>query len=81
MDKHKLSKSKVTGKVSANDANPVLNVIINVREPNYVPSWLSLRKKITANIFTADIKKTDLPKLEADGQVISVAINEQLNSL
>lgn len=81
MDKHKLSKSKVTGKASAGDAALVLSVIVHVREANYVPAWLPLRKRITTHIFTSDIKKADLPKLEADSQVVSVSINEPLNSL
>lgn len=81
MDKRKLSKSKVTGKAKQDDADPVLSVIVNVREANYVPSWLPLRKRITTHIFTSDIKKADLPKLEADSQVVSVSINEPLDSL
>lgn len=81
MDKRKLGKSKVTGKSKQDDADPVLSVIVNVREANYVPSWLPLRKRITTHIFTSAIKKTDLPKLEADIQVVSVSINEPLDSL
>ena len=81
MEKRKISKSKITGKTSADDAEPLLSVIVHVREPDYVPEWLSLRKRITSLIFTSDIKKGDLPKLEADDQVVSVAINEQLDQL
>jgi hypothetical protein len=81
MEKRKLDNSKITGKRSAGDNNPMLSVIIQVREPNYVPDWLSLRKKITEYIFTAEIEGVDLPKLEADKLVDSVSINEQLDSI
>lgn len=81
MEKRKLSKSKVTGKAKQDDEDSPLSVIVHVREPDYVPEWLSLRKRITSYIFTSDIKKEDLPKLEADDQVVSVAINEQLDQL
>lgn len=80
MEKRKLSKSKITGKTPSPDGE-LLSVIVNVREPNYVPAWVTLRKRITSHIFTTDIKKEDISKLEADNEVISVAINEQLNSL
>jgi hypothetical protein len=81
MDKHKLSKSKVTGKAKKDDADQILSVIVHVREANYVPEWLTIRKIITTHIFTADIQKEDLPKLENDDQVVSVSINEPLNLL
>ena len=81
MDKRKIRQSKITGKASPGDGEPVLSVIVNVREPDYVPEWLSLRQRITAHIFTADIKKEELPKLEADSQVVSVSINEPLKGL
>ena len=71
----------MTGKAKKDDADPVLSVIVHVREANYVPEWLPLRKRITTHIFTSDIKRVDLPKLEADDQVVSVSINEQLDSL
>lgn len=80
MEKRKLSKSKTTGK-GASAATPELSVIVHVRKANYVPEWITLRSKITDLIFTADIKKGDLNKLEADEQVTSVSINERLNSV
>jgi len=81
MDKRKINQSKITGKVPPGDNNPMLPVIIHVLEADYVPAWLSLRKRITAHIFTADVAKADLPKLEADEQVTSVAISEPLDLL
>jgi len=83
MEKRKLSKSKTTGRgaAAADDASPELSVIVHVRKANYVPGWVTLRQKITDLIFTADIKKADLDKLETDEQVTSVSINEQLDSI
>ena len=81
MDKRKINKSKITGKEESGNANQELSVIVQVREPNYVPNWISLRKKITEIIFTASIHKADLSKLEADDQVVSVSINERLDPL
>ena len=80
MEKRKLNKSKTTGK-GAVAVGPELSVIVYVRKANYVPEWISLRSKITDLIFTADINKADLNKLEADEQVSSVSINERLNTI
>jgi hypothetical protein len=82
MEKHKPGKSKTTEKaVSATNANQELSVIVYVRSAKYVPRWISVRQKITDNIFTADIKEADLAKLEADEQITSVSINKRLDSL
>lgn len=80
MEKRKLSKSKTTGKGAA-AVGPELSVMVHVRKANYVPEWISVRSKITDLIFTADINKADLNKLEEDEQVSSVSINERLDSL
>lgn len=82
MEKRKLSKSKTTGKAAAsNNANPEISVIVYVRSAKYVPKWISVREKITDNIFTADIREADLAKLEADEQITSVSINERLDPI
>ncbi len=82
MEKRKLGKSKTTGKAaSANDAKPELSVIVYVRSAKYVPDWISVRERITDNIFTADISNAELAKLEADEQITSISINKRLNSL
>jgi hypothetical protein len=80
MEKRKLSKSKITGKTPS-PAEELLSVIVNVREPDYVPAWVPLRKRITSHIFTTDVKKEDISKLEADNEVISVAINQRMDQL
>jgi len=81
MDKRKINKSKITGNLPPGDDDSMVSVIVHVHEPGYVPAWLSLRKRITEYIFTADIKRPELSKLEADKQVTSVSINEQLDSM
>ena len=81
MEKRKLSKSKMTGKLPSGDGELAFSIIVNVRDPHYVPSWLPLRKRITSHIFTTDIKQVDFPRLEADDQVISYAFNEKLDPL
>jgi hypothetical protein len=82
MEKRKLSKSKTTGKAeSANNAKPELSVIVYVRSAKYVPGWISVRERITDNIFTADITAAELAKLEADEQITSISINQRLDSI
>jgi hypothetical protein len=88
MEKRKLGKSKTTGKAEApnkaaaeNNANAELSVIVYVRSAKYVPGWISVREKITDNIFTADITRADLAKLEADEQITSVSINQRLDPI
>jgi hypothetical protein len=80
MEKRKLSKSKITGKTPPDDGE-LFSVIVQVREPNYVPDWVPLRTRITSHIFTTDVKKEDITKLEADDQVVSVAINQRMDQL
>lgn len=82
MEKRKLDKSKTTGKAAASEnVNPEISVIVYTRGANYIPEWISVREKITNNIFTADITKAELAKLEADEQITSVSINQRLDSL
>jgi hypothetical protein len=81
MEKRKLSKSKVTGKTLSPDGELLFSVIVQVREPNYVPDWVTLRKRISSLFFTTDLKASDITKLEADNEVISVAINQRMDQL
>lgn len=81
MEKRKLSKSKVTGKTPSPDGELLFSVIVQVREPNYVPDWVPLRKRLSSLFFTTDLKLSDITKLEADNEVISVAINQRMDQL
>ena len=81
MEKRKLSKSKITGKTPSPDGELLFSVIVQVREPNYVPEWVSLRTRISSLFFTTDLKLSDITKLEADPEVVSVAINQRMDQL
>ena len=81
MDKRKINKSKLTGKVPPDDSSKEVLVMIHCSEPYYAPHWLNVRQRITDTIFTAAIRKADFEKLEADTLVVSFSINEELDSI
>lgn len=81
MDKRKLNRSKISGKVPPGDANTEVLLMIEVSEPGYVPNWLNIRQRITHTIFTAAVMRADFAKLEADNMVVSYSINEELDQL
>lgn len=81
MEKRKLNKSKLSGKLPPDDSTTAFTVMIEVSEPDYVPDWLNIRHRITHTIFTAEIRKADFSKLETDKLVVSFSINEQLDSI
>jgi hypothetical protein len=83
MDKSKLRESKITGNSTGatDNANPEFSVVVYVRAANYEPDYIALRKRITGYIFTANVTKKELDKLEADEQITSVSINERLDSV
>lgn len=81
MEKRNLTRSKISGAVSFLKDNEKTPVIINVKEANYVPNWLKVRNKITSFIFTSEVEKNDLAKLEEDQQVISISLNQRLNMI
>ncbi|MVT08569.1 hypothetical protein [Chitinophaga tropicalis] len=81
MEKSKIISSKISGAINSQDKNTLMSVIINVKEANYVPDWLKIRNKITSFIFTSEVKKADLIKLEKDQQIISVSLNQRLNMI
>lgn len=81
MEKRNLIRSKISGAVSFLNENEKTSAIINVKEANYVPSWLKVANKITSFIFTSEIKKDDLVKLEQDQRVVSISLNQRLNMI
>jgi len=52
--------------------------ILKVREPNYVPRYVTLRQRIDDRMFTASFRVRDLEALEADAAVESVALSQPL---
>jgi hypothetical protein len=62
-------KARPTGTVQA---------IVKVRKAGYVPPAVTLRTRIDEHLFTADVPASELPKLERNPQVVSVATNKKL---
>jgi hypothetical protein len=81
MEKRNLIRSKISGAVSFQNENEKTSAIINVKEADYIPSWLDVRSKITSYIFTSDLKKDDIAKLEQDHRVVSISLNQRLNMI
>ncbi|PSL33024.1 hypothetical protein [Chitinophaga ginsengisoli] len=81
MEKRNLIRSKISGAVSFLNENEKTSAIINVKEADYIPNWLKVRNKITSFIFTSEVKKDDLAKLEEDQRVVSISLNQQLNMI
>jgi len=76
-----MTRSKISGAVSFQNENEMAPVIINVKEANYIPSWLKVRNIITSFIFTSEVKKDDLVKLEEDQRIASISLNQRLNMI
>ncbi|SFD64904.1 hypothetical protein SAMN05518672_102786 [Chitinophaga sp. CF118] len=74
-------RSKISGALSFQNENEITPVIINVKEANYIPNWLKVRNKITSFIFTSEVKKGDLVKLEEDQRVVSISLSQRLNMI
>jgi len=55
-----------------------VQVIVKVRQAGYVPPAVRVRARIDEHLFTADIPANELPYLERDPQVLSVAANKKL---
>jgi hypothetical protein len=49
------------------------SAIVKVDEPNYVPDCVTLRVRISPEIFTAQISPPDLELLEKDPRVVSIS--------
>jgi len=76
-DIHELaSLNKVEGKKFVE--GEVFAVIIEVNEANYLPSGIELRSRISPFIFTANLSKSYLHKLEQDPKVESIAHHKGL---
>lgn len=48
-------------------------VIVKVSEPDYVPSNVKLRARVSPELFTADVDAATLGELERDSRVLSVS--------
>lgn len=75
---HKVEASSVIP--LAQNASDVIQAIIKVKEPDYVPVSVQLRASIGPCIFTGELKSGDLESLERDPKVVSVSISKKLKS-
>lgn len=58
----------------------VLEVIVKVEKPNYIPKGVSVRAQISPQLFTSAISGTQLKTLEQDPKVQSVSVSRTLHS-
>ena len=64
----------------ARKPSDLVQAIIKVRKPNYVPQYVRVRASIGSGIFTCELKYEDLESLEQDPKVESVSISKDLKS-
>jgi len=65
---------------SESDPSGAVAAIVKVARADYVPSGVSIRKRISPNIFTADILLGGLAALEEDPDIISISLPEKLRT-
>jgi hypothetical protein len=53
-------------------------VVIKTKEGAKMPSYVNVRSKISAQIFSGEMTAVDLPRLQADPSIESVALSQQL---
>jgi hypothetical protein len=81
MEKRKLSKSKIEGKVAKKSKNDTFSVIVKVNKANYIPSPVTLRSKINSFMFTADATSEAIENLEKDAAVLSVSVSQPIQGI
>jgi hypothetical protein len=82
MIKRKIGPSKVLNSSSA--ARPkegVYLAIVEVKEKKYVPIGVKLRQWISDFIFTAEIRTSELPRLEENSNISSIQLNQRLQQI
>ena len=67
--------------LSERDENERMEVIVKVREPDYVPPGVIVRAQIAPVLFTSEVPAKMLAKLERDPQVVSVSISKKLRMI
>jgi len=81
MEKRKLSKSKVEGKMSSKKKSDVFSVIVKVNKADYIPAAVTLRSKMNSYMFTADATSEGIEVLEKDEAVSSVSISHPIQGI
>lgn len=64
----------------AQNASDVVQAIIKVKKPDYVPADVHRRAAVSPLIFTAEFQVGKLQALEQDPKVESVSISKKLQS-
>lgn len=62
------------------DDAPAVEVIVKVREANYVPAGVTVRAQISPQLFTSVVQGSTLKKLEQDAGVRSVSVSQTLRT-
>ena len=76
---NKLTKvSHGTSGCTSLDPNEVVEAILKLRTPNYVPVGVDVRARIDATMFTGTFPARVLEQIDADADVISVALSKRL---
>lgn len=71
---------KIRGSVSLGAAKPgtVLEAIVKVTEPGYVPRGVTVRSRIDETMLTGEASASSLPALDSDPKVVSVSLSRPL---
>lgn len=62
------------------DPEKVVEIIVKVREADYVPPGVTPRARIDAFLFTCSVRAALLPILEQDPKVVAISINQTLHN-
>lgn len=62
------------------DAERIVTAIVKVRQENYHPDFLAVRRQISKRIFTAEFQAKVLPNIQSDPLVETVSLAETLPS-
>lgn len=62
------------------DAERIVTAIVKVRQENYHPDLLAVRRQISKRIFTAEFQAKVLPAIQSDPLVEAVSLAKALPS-
>jgi hypothetical protein len=71
-------KGTLVGRLSEVADDELLAAVVEVVEPGYVPAAVERRAAISERLFTANVRKRDLPRLARDPRVTAIEPTERL---
>ena len=79
----KLKKLEVNSDLIKGKYTPdqTLEAIVRVKRSNFVPPKVNLRARIDDEMFTGTMQAKDLPEIEANPDVQSVAVSKKLRTV